>query len=64
MISCFGQNHAKDSAVPDACLVTQRASVPLDVLWDTIQPFPSFSQIHAEGIKALRGEIGVALQPA
>ena len=34
-----------------------RARVPLDVLRDTIQPFPSFSEIHAFALKALRGEI-------
>ena len=31
-----------------------RARVPLDVLRDTIQPFPSFSEIHAAALKALR----------
>ncbi|HET6871291.1 MAG TPA: NAD(P)/FAD-dependent oxidoreductase [Solirubrobacteraceae bacterium] len=34
-----------------------RARVPLDVLRDTIQPFPSFSEIHAAAVKALRREI-------
>ena len=34
-----------------------RARVPLDVLRDTIQPFPSFSEIHAAALKALRREI-------
>ena len=34
-----------------------RARVSLDVLRDTIQPFPSFSQIHAAALKALRLEI-------
>ena len=34
-----------------------RAHVPLDVLSDTIQPFPTFSGIYLEGIKALRAEI-------
>ncbi|MGH2938683.1 MAG: dihydrolipoyl dehydrogenase family protein [Solirubrobacterales bacterium] len=31
-----------------------RARVPLDVLVDTIQPFPSFSEIYVEALKALR----------
>jgi pyruvate/2-oxoglutarate dehydrogenase complex dihydrolipoamide dehydrogenase (E3) component len=31
-----------------------RAKVPLDVLVDTIQPFPSFSEIYVEALKALR----------
>ena len=34
-----------------------RARVPIDVLRDTIQPFPSFSEIHAAALKALRDEI-------
>ena len=34
-----------------------RASVPLDTLRDTIQPFPTFSEIYVEGLKALRAEV-------
>ncbi len=34
-----------------------RARVPLDILRDTIQPFPSFSEIFAAAVKALRGEV-------
>jgi pyruvate/2-oxoglutarate dehydrogenase complex dihydrolipoamide dehydrogenase (E3) component len=34
-----------------------RAHVPLDVLADTIQPFPTFSEIYLAGVKALRSEI-------
>ena len=34
-----------------------RAGVPLDVLHDTIQPFPTFSEIYVEALKALRKEI-------
>ena len=34
-----------------------RARIPLDVLRDTIQPFPSFSEIYAFTLKALRGQI-------
>jgi dihydrolipoamide dehydrogenase len=37
-----------------------RAHVPLDVLVDTIQPFPTFSEIYADALKALRGEIAAA----
>jgi pyruvate/2-oxoglutarate dehydrogenase complex dihydrolipoamide dehydrogenase (E3) component len=37
-----------------------RARVPLDVLRDTIQPFPSFSEIHAAALKALRDAIAAA----
>jgi dihydrolipoamide dehydrogenase len=40
-----------------------RARVPLDVLRDTIQPFPSFSEIHAFAHKALHQEITAADQP-
>ena len=42
-----------------------RAQVPLDVLMDTIQPFPTFSEIYLSALKALRAEIGSgALSPA
>jgi pyruvate/2-oxoglutarate dehydrogenase complex dihydrolipoamide dehydrogenase (E3) component len=34
-----------------------RARVPLDVLRDTIQPFPTFSEIFVAGLKALRTEL-------
>jgi dihydrolipoamide dehydrogenase len=34
-----------------------RAHVPLAVLRDTIQPFPSFSEIHSAALKALRKDI-------
>jgi pyruvate/2-oxoglutarate dehydrogenase complex dihydrolipoamide dehydrogenase (E3) component len=34
-----------------------RARVPLDVLRDVIQPFPTFSEIFVAGLKALRSEI-------
>ena len=41
-----------------------RARVPLDVLYDTIQPFPSFSGIHAAALKSLRGAIAAERQPS
>jgi len=34
-----------------------RARVPLEVLRDTIQPFPTFSGIYAETVKALRAKV-------
>ena len=37
-----------------------RARVPLDVLRDTIQPFPTFSEIYADALKALRAEIAAS----
>jgi dihydrolipoamide dehydrogenase len=37
-----------------------RARVSLQVLGDTIQPFPSFSEIQAAALKALRREIEAA----
>jgi pyruvate/2-oxoglutarate dehydrogenase complex dihydrolipoamide dehydrogenase (E3) component len=37
-----------------------RARVPLDVLRDTIQPFPTFSEIYVAGLKALREVIAAA----
>jgi len=40
-----------------------RAGVPLEVLRDTIQPFPTFSEIYVAAIKALRAEITPAPQP-
>jgi dihydrolipoamide dehydrogenase len=41
-----------------------RAQVPLDVLRDVIQPFPTFSEIYVAALKALRGQIAAARQPA
>jgi pyruvate/2-oxoglutarate dehydrogenase complex dihydrolipoamide dehydrogenase (E3) component len=49
--------------MPQATLAI-RAAVPLDVLRDTIQPFPSFSEIHAFALKALRAEIAKRRAPA
>ena len=40
-----------------------RARVPLDVLRDTIQPFPTFSEIYVDALKALRGEITAEQRP-
>jgi pyruvate/2-oxoglutarate dehydrogenase complex dihydrolipoamide dehydrogenase (E3) component len=40
-----------------------RARVPLEVLRDTIQPFPTFSEIYVAALKALHGEITAAPQP-
>ena len=34
-----------------------RARIPLEILRDTIQPFPSFSQIYAAALKALYAEV-------
>ena len=34
-----------------------RAQVPLELLRDTIQPFPTFSEIYVGALKGLRGEI-------
>jgi pyruvate/2-oxoglutarate dehydrogenase complex dihydrolipoamide dehydrogenase (E3) component len=41
-----------------------RASVPLEVLRDTIQPFPTFSEIYVAALKALRTEITPVRRPA
>jgi pyruvate/2-oxoglutarate dehydrogenase complex dihydrolipoamide dehydrogenase (E3) component len=41
-----------------------RAHVPLDVLADTIQPFPTFSEIYVAALKKLRGEIKAAAKSA
>jgi dihydrolipoamide dehydrogenase len=40
-----------------------RARVPLDVLLDTIQPFPTFSEIYLGALKALRAEIRAHAAP-
>ena len=40
-----------------------RAHVPLDVLSDTIQPFPSFSGIYDAAVMALRMEIADKPRP-
>ena len=40
-----------------------RAHVPLEILTDTIQPFPTFSEIYVEALKALRGEIAAKSRP-
>jgi pyruvate/2-oxoglutarate dehydrogenase complex dihydrolipoamide dehydrogenase (E3) component len=39
-----------------------RASVPIEVLRDTIQPFPAFSEIYVAALKALRSEITAGQQ--
>ena len=41
-----------------------RAHVPLDVLRDTIQPFPSFSGIYDAAVMALRMDIADMPRPA
>ena len=40
-----------------------RAHVPLDVLGDTIQPFPTFSEIYVAALKALGDEIAAGHEP-
>jgi dihydrolipoamide dehydrogenase len=40
-----------------------RARVPLVVLRDTIQPFPTFAEIYVAALKALDGEITAARRP-
>ena len=37
-----------------------RAHIPFDVLSDTIQPFPTFSEIYVAALKALRGQIAAS----
>jgi dihydrolipoamide dehydrogenase len=41
-----------------------RARVPLEVVRDTIQPFPTFSEIYVAALKALHKQIRAARQPA
>jgi dihydrolipoamide dehydrogenase len=40
-----------------------RARVPIEVLRDTIQPFPTFSEIYVAALKALHGQIAKARAP-
>jgi pyruvate/2-oxoglutarate dehydrogenase complex dihydrolipoamide dehydrogenase (E3) component len=40
-----------------------RAHIPLDVLSDTIQPFPTFSEIYVAALKTLRGHIAASRKP-
>ncbi|MBO0771744.1 MAG: NAD(P)/FAD-dependent oxidoreductase [Actinobacteria bacterium] len=40
-----------------------RARVPLDVLRDVIQPFPTFSEIYVGALKTLRSKLAAARQP-
>ena len=40
-----------------------RARVPLPVLRDVIQPFPTFSEIYVDALKALAGQVKAAPQP-
>ena len=40
-----------------------RARVPIEVLRDVIQPFPTFSEIYVDALKALRIQITAARQP-
>ncbi|HYZ36211.1 MAG TPA: NAD(P)/FAD-dependent oxidoreductase [Pseudonocardiaceae bacterium] len=41
-----------------------RARVPLPVLRDVIQPFPTFSEIYVSALKALHGQITATRSPA
>ena len=41
-----------------------RARVPLQVLRDTIQPFPTFSEIYVDALKALHAQITAGSGPA
>ena len=40
-----------------------RARVPLDVLRDVIQPFPTFSEIYVSALKSLRTQIEAGRSP-
>ena len=41
-----------------------RARIPIEVLRDTIQPFPTFSEIFVDALHALRAQVAAASQPA
>jgi dihydrolipoamide dehydrogenase len=40
-----------------------RAHIPLDVLRDTIQPFPTFSEVYVAALKTLRAEVTAMSKP-
>jgi dihydrolipoamide dehydrogenase len=40
-----------------------RGRLPLDVLNDTIQPFPTFSEIYVGALKVLLKEVAAAAKP-
>jgi hypothetical protein len=52
-------NHVAPAPSQQATLAI-RARVPLDILIDTIQPFPTFSEIHLAALMALRSGIATA----
>jgi pyruvate/2-oxoglutarate dehydrogenase complex dihydrolipoamide dehydrogenase (E3) component len=41
-----------------------RAQIPLAILRDVIQPFPTFSEIYVAALKDLRGQVAAAATPA
>ena len=63
LVGAYGLGPEAGEWLQQATLAT-RARVPLDVLRDTIQPFPTFSEIYVDALKALRAEIAAAGQPA
>jgi hypothetical protein len=58
------RRNANDGEWLQQATLAIRARVPLDVLRDTIQPFPTFSEIYLAGLEALHKEILSARQPA
>ena len=52
ILAATGRIHHQSTEV-----LAVRARVPLDVLRDTIQRFPTFSEIYVAALKALRREI-------
>ena len=40
-----------------------RGQIPIKVLRDTIQPFPTFSEIYLEALKVLSAQIAAAREP-
>jgi hypothetical protein len=50
--------------IAPVCLVApqRQPHIPLDVLTDTIQPFPTFSEIYVNTLKVLRDEIAAAFK--
>jgi pyruvate/2-oxoglutarate dehydrogenase complex dihydrolipoamide dehydrogenase (E3) component len=59
--------HALDPAAGEwlqQATLAIRARIPLDILRDTIQPFPTFSEIYLAALKALHSEIAATQRVA
>jgi pyruvate/2-oxoglutarate dehydrogenase complex dihydrolipoamide dehydrogenase (E3) component len=56
-MSTYTHAYAESNGFLQQATLAVRAHVPLEVLYDTIQPFPSFSGIYDSALKVLRMQI-------